>query len=220
MNPITDKIRKLLALGRNGAASPNEAATAMAKAQRLTAEHGISLTEIPADDSPGSWLTHISVPSLKGLPQRLASRLIKRHFGVDTLFDSTVKPSVIHIVGTRDQAEIASYVYVYLVRTVRRSWVTRKNRRIRDRESFLPGFVHSISQMLPEVFPQTGLVLSAQHYIETTLLRPGEQTIFLKPSKNRLADKAFLQGLIDGRKAGIRNAIAAPSAQPELPFMQ
>lgn len=216
MTPITAKIRKLLALGRNGAATANEAAVALDKARRLAAEHGISLTEIPADDSPGSWLTHITTPSLQGLPQRLASDLVTRHFGVSTLFDPTVRPAVIHIVGTRDQAELATYVYVYLVRTIRRSWVRRQNRRLRDREAFLRVFCHAIGRMLPAVFPQTGLILSARHYIETTLIRPGERIVTLKPGKPKMADQAFFHGLRAGRAAGIRNAITAPPAPLQL----
>lgn len=218
MNPITEKIRKLLNLGRDGAATPNEAALAMAKAQQLAAQHGISLTEIPADGDAGSWLTHITTKSRRDLANRLAQNLVQTHFGVRCCFQWNAVRSVIHIVGTRDQAEIATYVYIYLYRSLNRGWARRKNRRLRDRESFMSGFAYAISQQLPEVFPQTGLVLSTAHYIETQLIRPGMTVRESPPPKDRVSPAALLSGYRAGKSAGIRNAISAPSFQPELPL--
>ena len=217
MNPIIDKIKKLLRLGKDQAASAAEAAAALAKAQELAAANGISLTEIPDDSEESSALSHVTTPSQAGLPHKLASRLIKRHFGVDTLFDSTGRKAVIHIVGTPLQAQLATYVYTYLVRALRQSWKRRNNRRLRDRESYLRGFAAAISNQLPEVFPQTGLVLSTEHYIQSNLLAPGERIVTLPNSKKSLADASFHHGFMAGADAGIRNAMAF-NPTPELPL--
>lgn len=204
---LIEKIKKLLRLGKDKGATAAEASSALAKAQQLAAEHGISLSEIGEADEETGVLTHISVPSLKGLPHRLASGLIKRHFGVDTLFDSTGAKAVMHIIGTPSQAQLAEYVYIYLVRALRQSWQQRENRRLKNREAFLRGFSHAISRQLPEVFPQTGLILSHQSYIEDRLLNPGEKLTSLPVSKKPLSEAAFSHGLRAGRQAGIRNAI-------------
>lgn len=208
MNPIIEKIKKLLRLGKDKAASAAEAAAALAKAQELAASAGVSLTEIPDDCDDAGHLTHISTPSQAGLPHRLASRLVKRHFGVDTLFDSTGTKAVIHIVGTPLQAQLATYVYTYLVRTLRQSWQRRGNRRLRDRESYLRGFSAAISNKLPEVFPQDGLVVSTEHYIQQTLLGPGGKSVAIGgKGKKSLSDASFHHGYLAGIDAGIRNAM-------------
>lgn len=217
MNPIIEKIKKLLRLGKDSAASAAEAAAALSKAQELAAANGISLTEIPVDAEESSALSHVTIPSLAGLPHKLASRLVKRHFGVDTLFDPTGRKAVIHIVGTPLQAQLATYVYTYLVRALRQSWQRRNNRRLRDRESYLRGFASAISNQLPEVFPQSGLVLSTEHYIQSHLLAPGERIVTLPNSKKSLADASFHHGFMAGADAGIRNAMSF-SQTPELPL--
>ena len=204
---LTEKIKKLLRLGNCKGATAAEASMALAKAQQLAAEHGISLSEIGDTEDGQSGLTHITVPSQAGLPHKLASGIIKRHFGVDTLFDPTGDKATIHIIGTPSQAQLAEYVYVYLVRTIRKSWQSRENRRLKNRESFLRGFAHAISSQLPAVFPQTGLILSCKHYIEDKLMSPGEKLRTLPLSKKSLTQAAFSEGLRAGRKTGIRNAL-------------
>jgi len=208
-----EKIKKLLRLGGNSAATPAEAALAMSKAIELAKAHGIDLYQI--DLSEGGTLgglTHQTEPSQKGLPQRLASMLVRRHFGVSTIFESGSRKSVIHFVGVESQCQLARYCYVYLVRTLRAAWRNRSNRRIRNRESFLRGFAEGISRLMPEVFHVPGLIVAHDDYITQIILGPTGKLVTLGRKKPiKLADSAFGSGFREGRKSSIRNAIRGTS---------
>lgn len=219
MNPIIDKIRKILRLGNDHGATAEEASSALAKAQQLAADYGISLTEIPDESDRTSGLTHASVPSLAGLPHKLASQLVKQHFGVATLFDPLGARPLIHIVGTPNQIDLATYVYVYLVRVIRQAWQRRDNKRLRDREAYLRGFSKAISQKLPRVFPQDALVLSVEAYIDSVLIGPGAKRVNLSTgSKKPMSDLAFHHGFRAGTDTAIHNAITPPPTQLSLDY--
>lgn len=210
MNPIIDKIRKLLRLGKDSAATPHEAALALAKAIKLAAENGIDLSQIPDDTGSHGGITHRTELSQAGLPHRLASKMVKRHFSVETLFDSTGKKPVIHFIGLSNNCDLAIYVYVFLVRSMRTAWRKRKNRRLRDRDSFLRGYCAAIDSLMPATFHQPGLILSADKYIETIIFagRTGiKMSSIGTNSKKKLSTKAFYNGYIEGEKTGINNAL-------------
>lgn len=207
MNPIIDKIRKLLRLGRDSAASPAEAASAMAKALQLAAEHGIDLGKLPADDGKGGGMTHQTENSTKGMAQHQASRLVKRHFGVQTLFDSTGLKPVVHFIGLEENCHLARYCYVFLVRSMNTAWRKRANRRLRDREAFIRGYAVAIDRAMPAVFHQPGLVLSSDSYIERVFMSPGTKITEFGGKAAKLSDAAFREGFVTGTDAGIHNAI-------------
>lgn len=208
-SPLIDKIKKLLRLAKDGAATPAEAATALAKALAMAAENGIDLSKIPDDSTSGSGMSHATEPSQAGLPHRLAARLVSRHFGVEAIFDSTGKKPVIHFIGIDENCHLAIYCYVYLVRSMRTAWRKRTNRRLRDRESFLRGFTAAIDNQMPAVFHRPGLVLSTKAYIEGVILA-GKTGVTIKETQSKpkkLNAASAIEGGIAGRKAGIRNAL-------------
>lgn len=205
-NPIIERIKKLLRLGKDGAATPAEAALALSKALKLAAEHGLKLEDIPADSDSGI-LSHETIKSQAGPAHRLASGIVKRHFGVSTLFHSTNDGGKIHFIGFPEQTALASYVYEYLVRAMRRAWRTRSNKRMRDRDSFLRGFAAAIEDLMPETFHQPGLTLCADKYIHDVILRGSGSKMTTLASPKAKSDKAFFHGLKAGSKAGIRNAL-------------
>ena len=181
----------------------------MAKALKLAADHGIDLSKIPTDDPERGWMTHTTEPSQKGPAHRLASWLVKRHFGVATLFDGTGRKPVIHFIGVESNCQLAQYCYVYLVRSMRAAWRKRDNKRLRDRDSFLQGFAYAIDSMMPEVFHREGLILSADNYIETVILagRDGIRLTPIKEKDRKISDAAFRHGHCAGKTSGIRNAV-------------
>lgn len=210
MNPIVDKIRKLLRLGKDGAATPAEAALALAKAIKLAADHGIDFSAIPDDTGSNGGITHTTEPSQAGLPHRLASQLVKRHFSVSTLFDSSGKKPVIHFIGLPNNCDLAVYCYVFLVRSMRTAWRKRENRRLRDRDSFLRGYAAAIDSLMPATFHQPGLILSADKYIESVIFagRTGIKIASIGGGgKKKISDASFYNGYRQGQKTGINNAI-------------
>jgi hypothetical protein len=207
VNPIVEKIRKLLRLGRDSAASPAEAALAMSKAVQLAAEHGIDLASLPSDDGKGGGITHQTENSTKGVSQVQASRLVKRHFSVDALFDSTGPKPVVHFIGMEANCQLARYCYVYLVRAMSAAWRKRANRRLRDREAFIRGYAVAIDRAMPAVFHQPGLVVSSGDYIERVFASPGSKLSSFGAKPKKLSDASFREGFVTGAEAGIRNAI-------------
>jgi hypothetical protein len=209
MAPILDKIRKLLRLGRDHAATPAEAAAAMAKALKLAAENGIDLSRIPPDDPERGGMSHTTEPSQCGPAHQLASWLVMRHFGVRTLFDNTGAKPVIHFIGVESNCQLAAYCYVYLVRAMRAAWRNRTNRRLRDRQSFLEGYARGIDSLMPAVFHRPGLILSADRYIETVIFagKEGIRLREVKPKQRKLSAAAAFHGYRDAKIDGIRNPI-------------
>lgn len=207
MNPAIDKIKKLLRLSKNGAASAGEAATALAKALQLAAAHGVKIDDIALDDNE-SALSHETIPSQAGPAHRLASGIVKRHFGVGTLFDSRGGKPMIHFIGFPEQIQLASYCYTYLVRTMRAAWRNRANRRLRDRDAFLRGFAEAIHSLMPAAFHRPGLILRTDSYIKDIIVGndPHARMEQLKGPKAN-SSKAWMNGHWAGSKAGIRNAI-------------
>lgn len=207
MNPIIEKIKKLLRLSKDGAATAEEAAAALAKAMQLAAQAGVSLADIPADSDSGV-LGHQTIDSQAGPAHLLAAGLVKKHFGVDTLFDSRGGKKRIHFIGLPEQIDLASYVYTYLVRTMRSAWRKRGNRRLRDREAFLKGFACAINRLMPAAFHRPGLILSAERYVEDVIIGQ-DSNVKMSNLKGPEAksDRAFHHGFEAGDKAGIRNAL-------------
>jgi len=215
MNPIIDRIKKLLRLGRNGAATMAEAAAALKKAQELAAAHGIDLGAIPADVEGHGGMTHVTEKSQAGLPHRLASGIVKHHFGVDTLFDSTGAKPVIHFIGCETNCQIAVYVYVYLVRAMRAAWRNRTNRRLRDRDSFLRGFASGVESMIPAKFHRAGLVLCTERYVAGVILagKNAKISTIRAGGKNKPSERAFFHGYRDGKNTGIHNAVRGTNTE-------
>ncbi|MEO5914821.1 MAG: DUF2786 domain-containing protein [Luteolibacter sp.] len=216
MNPIIDKIKKLLRLSKDGGATPAEAATAMAKALQLAADNGLRLEDIPPDSDIGV-LTHETVKSTAGPAQVLAAGIVKEHFGVDTLFITGCRKEI-HFIGLPEQVALAAYVYTYLVRTMCRAWRTRTNKRLRDRNAFLRGFSASINRLMPAVFHVPGIILCAKKYVDEVICVGSgySKTTTIQAPKAK-SDRAFSDGYDAGKKAGIRNAIRG-TTQPLLPF--
>lgn len=215
MNPIIDKIKKLLRLGRNSGASAAEAATALQKAQQLAAEHGVDLDAIPVDQDGYEGISHVTEKTRKGVAQRFAASIVKRHFSVETLFVTKGKWSVIHFVGAESNCQIAAYVYVYLTRAMNQAWRTRINRRLRDRESFIRGFAYAVDQIMPEKFHQPALIVVTERYIDGVILA-GMNNVKdapLKPFKKNLSDSALREGIAAGKKAGIHNAVRGTNTE-------
>lgn len=205
MNPIIDKIRKLLRLNRCSKATPNEAAVALSKAMQLPAEHGIDLDKVSTEDTDAT-VTHRTTPAVFGAAERNASSLVKRHFNVDALFSNRTGKVVIHFIGYPETCDLAIYVFVYLVRCARNAWKNRPNKRLKNRESFIYGFFIAIDELMPPKFHQPGLVPSFKAYTEEVLLTGGKLTSRSVAPKS-LPLKALTAGWMAGKNNGIHNAI-------------
>jgi hypothetical protein len=205
MNPILDKIRKLLRLSKCSKATANEAAVALAKAMQLAAEHGIDLAKVSTEESDSS-VTHRTTPAPFGVAERNASSLVKRHFNVDALFSSSSGKKVVHFIGYPETCDLAIYVFVYLVRCAKSAWKNRSNKHLKNRESYIYGFFLAIDELMPPTFHQPGLVPSFQTYTEHVLLS-GRKIITKPVAPKSTTIKALTSGFLAGQKNGIHNSV-------------
>ena len=212
MNPILDKIKKLLRLAKCNSASPAEAATALKKAMQMAQDNGIEVATVRLLEDHEWTLSHVTTKSQAGPAHRLAAALVTNHFGVEILFDSRDGVSRIHFIGLPTNCQLAEYVYCYLVRAMRAAWRKRSNKRLRDREAFLKGYATAIHQLMPATFRNEGLILSAKAYTEAVIIgnKPG-RSVAMKPVAAKASDRALREGYIAGQKAGIRNGIHGTS---------
>jgi len=216
-NPVLEKIKKLLRLAKDSAATAAEAATALTKAIALAEANGIDIHSVKFSQDATAGLTHTTEASQAGPAHRLASWLVQQQFGVETLFDKTTAKASIHFIGLEINCQLAHYAYVYLVRSMRQAWRKRTNRRLRDREAFLTGYAHAIARLMPRVFRNEGLILSAKAYVQSELLGPHDKLTTLSQPGKDASPRAFEDGYAAGRKAGIRNPIERTGAL-ELPL--
>ena len=152
---VAERIARLLAL----AESPNvhEAEAAMAAAQRLLLKHNIELREARA--AQGYTWKHLGMPTGRTTEaQRVLSMLLCKHFFVEAIWVPVYRPregkrgSVLEVVGTPENLEIAEYVHGYLVETGERLWREHKSaqgiRSDRDRRTFLAGVMSGMRDKL------------------------------------------------------------------------
>lgn len=178
---VAERIARLLAL----AESPNvhEAEAAMAAAQRLLLKHNIELREARA--AQGYTWKHFGAPTGRTTEaQRVLSIIITKHFFVEAIWVPVYRPlegkrgSVLEVIGTPENIEIAEYVHGYLVETAERLWREHKSeqgiRGNRDRRTFLAGVMSGMRDKLAREAKRSadaGLVWVADGDLETWFRR-------------------------------------------------
>lgn len=152
---VVERITRLLAL----AESPNrhEAEAAMAAAQRLMLKHNLDAAH---GATPRDYRhAHLGKPSGRvGEHERLVAMILGKHFFVEAIWVPVYRPleglrgSVLEIVGSRSNLEIAEYVHGFLLGTAERLWRDHKRERgvasDRDRRTYLAGVMVGFADTL------------------------------------------------------------------------
>lgn len=152
---VLDRIRKLLSL----AASDNqhEAEIAMRKARTLMLEHNLS--EIAARADRGYVHKHLGTPTARRNDhERWLARILTEHFFVEGIVVGVYRPlegkpgSVLEILGTETNVEMASYVHDFLLAAASRLWREHKTREgitsDRERLSYYSGVMRGFLDKL------------------------------------------------------------------------
>jgi hypothetical protein len=161
---IIDRVRKLLALAGNNS-NVNEAAAAMARAQRLMLEHKLAQAELDADDpnavdtEVGQMVLDEAGEFLLAWKPILMQVLVKascchafRHSVVGPQGQKAVRFTII---GTESDATFVSYCYRYVCAEVDRLCdIEAKGKGFGFRNSFRRGAVDAISRRLGEARKQ------------------------------------------------------------------
>jgi hypothetical protein len=173
---------------------------------QLAAEHGIDLDKVSTDDGR-SPVTHRTTAARFGLAERNASSLVKKHFNVDALFSNRTGKPVIHFIGFTEQCDLAIYVFVYLVRCAKSAWRNRSNKRLKNRDAFIFGFMIAIDDLMPPRFHQPGIVPAFKAYTEAVLLSPGSKLTTRPCAPKNTPVKSLTAGWLAGKRNGINPAI-------------
>jgi len=112
---IVDRIRKLLSLAENAGATPNEAATAMAKAQALLLRHNLDMASVKVPGAPEAprGVGQVDIREQKGFTWRLALLSVIARNSLCRVI-GTPSEKTAHLFGTRDnvRAVLAMYGWV------------------------------------------------------------------------------------------------------------
>ncbi len=114
-NELIEKIKKLLAL--SDSSNPNEAAVALARAQKLMEKYNIESKEVNADNG----IDEIKLKTLSSIStQQIMSKLlniIRKAFGVEFILHTTnSKVTNISLIGPADILESCEYIFTVLSR--------------------------------------------------------------------------------------------------------
>jgi hypothetical protein len=127
MNPVIEKIQKLLVVSKNGG-TESEMQTAMLKAQQLADRYEIDLATVHASshneskdvEEPLIEVEHITAKGRHRRPpaHKYIAWILCEHFGVRITFNG----SKIWIFGRESKVYIAKYAYDYMHRTFNSIW--------------------------------------------------------------------------------------------------
>ncbi|MCC6214224.1 MAG: DUF2786 domain-containing protein [Polyangiaceae bacterium] len=223
---VLERITKLLALAESP--NPHEAEAAMAAAQRLLLKHNLEVGDSPR----ARQFVHRHLGSPSGRvqePERVLASLLGSHFFVEPLWVSVwivergMRGTVLEVCGTRENVEIAEYVYSFLLHTAERLWRDHK-RRVgargdADRRRFLAGVMSGFRAKLDAQREQTraeGLVWVGDGELEAYFRRrhPRIRSI---ASRSSARSSAFAQGRAAGATIVLHRGVrAGPTSGAKL----
>jgi hypothetical protein len=118
-----DKIRKLLELGNNNS-NPHESALALEKAQQLALEHGINLSQLPANPT-SEGIDHTTLHAGKRLvvAHKYVAKILVSFFNVALLTSGgRLTGRKIYLVGKKTDVQTAVFVYNFLAEAMGNCW--------------------------------------------------------------------------------------------------
>jgi hypothetical protein len=222
IDPIIEKIKKLLRMKRGG--TPDEIATALRLAQELAAKHGINIGDVnpdeedPAKEKPISHIDALISARIQ-CECKYAALTLEQFFKVTCLTRKTRWNEYrLTFIGTDWDTQIALYVYHFLVGHFRREWKTKRGR-CRNRQAFMYGMYLGLCSKLRERQPvieqKPGII-----HTDRALIRRSDymQKTFGDTSKKNCvpdddASQARYRGYLAGRDTEIRSGVKAGDQQ-------
>ncbi|HTI72288.1 MAG TPA: DUF2786 domain-containing protein [Candidatus Limnocylindria bacterium] len=220
-DPIIERIRKLLRMQRGG--TPEEIASALAKARDLASKHGIDLNSVdPNVETQGQRFTREDQIMGTRIPleARHAANLVLNYFKVEPVISEALRNgrwvALIVFCGTPWDIEVAKYVFTFLRRHFRRSWERRENRRLKDRAAFYWGMYVGIGAILRKSEPAADpLALVVANQLKAYVAQEFPRTQKTGIDKGD-SDNAWRNGFVVGVNTQINSAIEGGGAKPLL----
>lgn len=223
-----ERVKKLLRLARDKAASPAEAALALNRALELIQQHEIDIAVLDLDEPTERLVCErIHIGERVSLIKFLVAGVLENYFRVRVCLS---RPDLA-VVGFETDVTIAGYVFAFLVRACSDGLkgfcdYERKRRRkatTLKKESYVRGWIYGVATQLrgPEQAgnlsdSHTALVVAKKGLIEREFDRLFPNTSSShrpSPRKNR---DALMTGYGDGRKTTITTPIEGRTAEQLL----
>jgi Protein of unknown function (DUF2786) len=219
IDPIIEKIKKLLRMKRGG--TPDEVATALRLAQELAEKHGINLGDVDENDERSNHEKPIShtdalIAARIQWECKYAALVCQQFFNVTVMVRRSFKrlqhDLCLTFIGTEWDTQIALYIYHLLVGHFRREWKTKRGR-LRNRQAFMYGMYIGLCSKLEERQPKKeqtpgivttdrGLVLR-KDYMEKNFGKTESTNV--QPDGDAAAAK--YAGYVSGRNTEIRGGV-------------
>lgn len=154
---VLERVAKLLALAESD--NRHEAEAAMRAAQQLLWKHNLDAAE--ARRERGYGFRHLGQPSGRVQEhERFLASILGRYFFVEVIWVPVYRPlegkrgSVLEVVGSEENLEMATFVHGFLLETAERLWQAHKRERgirgDRDRRAYLAGVMTGFRDQLAE----------------------------------------------------------------------
>lgn len=223
---VLDRVGKLLALAESP--NVNEAQAAMAAAQKLLLKHNLEARG--RTHARGYAYRHVGVAAARHAEhEKMLATLLGKHFFVEAIWIPIYVPledrrvTVLELLGTPANLEIAEYVHGYLLATADRLW--REHKRDsniasdRDRRTFLSGVMSGFAAKLAaqaKEHREQGLVWVRDADLDAFFGKrhPRVRTFSYGGGRKR---EAFVHGRTAGEKIVIHRGVAGgPVARGRL----
>lgn len=224
---VLEKIKKLLALGNSD--NENEAKIATQKANELLLKHNLSMQQIEGYE-PDYEISEVAEIGLTYKPyQNMITNILGEFFFVETIIQSKFKgyssgqwgkrraqfKKVIKFIGTKENTQIAGYIFEYLNRTYPELWKEYFNKtrhaKQTDKFSYYEGLSQGIKKMLREtkvkVEQEYGLVLVRDPKLEVMLNAETKGKSYGVNLDQDIEYDVYSDGVEDGKKVRLRKGI-------------
>jgi len=227
---VIEKVRKLLALSTSS--NQHEAALAAAHAQRLLAEHNLTMSELEVrEEGAGEVILEVAKTVPKWLSALFAT--VANGFDCFPIVTSTESCSRLRFIGVGEDPAVACCTLQYLMQELRRLATTylraseaaqgrlSASDRQRVRSSYLLGGVQGVRQALAAQKAQTPTTSTALVPVKDALIKQyREQQIgavrMQRSRRSTVLAAAFQQGKSDGAALQIRPE-SGTDEEPLLP---
>lgn len=226
---MIEKVRKLLALSNSS--NEHEAALAAAHAQRLLAEHNLSISELEIQDE---GVCETEIQASRNVTKWLSSLFatVAGAFDCLPIVTGTADGSRLRFIGVGEDPEVASYTMQFLVRELKRLSVEYVRRSIPEgrvvssaerqkiRNSYLLGGVQGVRQALAAQKLVTPTTVNALVPVKDAMIRQYQEerigsVRMQRTRRSTVISTAFHQGRSDGAALSVRNAVGGASAVAE-----
>ncbi|MDB4977778.1 MAG: hypothetical protein JWN48_6119 [Myxococcaceae bacterium] len=231
---VLERVHKLLALAESD--NRHEAEAAAAAAQRLMLRHNLehvadeARAEAPEHHRYG--FRHLGrVTGRVTEWERRLGNVLREHFFVDIIWVPAYRPleqkrgSVMEAIGTRENLDLAAYVYDFLVRTAERLWQAHRSERgigNAARRAYLAGVMSGFAQKLAlqaKAHKAEGLVWVPHAELKqyTRKRHPYLRTISHRGHSQR---DVFAHGQKAGRELVLHKGVSARSSGAETKLLR